>query len=307
MVIDCLETVAPQAEKMHAKVVVVDNHSADGSADLIQAWIKDSGTSATVRLLVSEHNGGFAAGNNLGIAAESAEYYLLLNSDTLLRENALNEMLSAISSDESVGLLSPRLEWPDGTPQESCFRFHHPISQLLSSANTGVLLKLFRNFEVAHRISDESRNCSWTSFACILIRKTVLEQLDNLDEKFFMYFEDVEFCWRAGSKGWKIRNHPAAKVVHLRGGSSPVKSNKIERKRQAKYVYESRTRYFYLVYGHSGLLFANLLWTLGWSIALIRSVFQQNFSVPACKREWKDIWINFFEPEKPYQHPETYK
>lgn len=306
MVLDCLATLAPQAQELSAKIVVVDNHSGDESVPVIQGWIDKHDFWSFISLKVAAHNGGFAAGNNIGISSEIAEYYLLINSDTLLRENALKEMLDAISVDSKIGLLSPRLEWPDGRPQESCFRFHHPLSQLIASAKINIIRKLLSGYEVALRVSDEDADYDWTSFACVMIRKKVLDQLGGLDEKFFMYFEDVEFCWRARSAGWIVRNRPEARVVHLRGGSSPVKSNKAQRKRQAKYFYESRTRYFFLVYGRCGLFFANILWTFGWILAKIRSVFQRNFVAPACKMEWCDIWTNFFDPKKPYVHPEKY-
>ena len=307
LTIDCLKSLISQAKDLEAKIVIVDNASPDNSVEVIGEWIAESGYSENIDLVCSTTNGGFASGNNIGIEHVDAEFYLLLNSDTLLRDKALTEMLSAISSQDSIGLLSPRLEWQHGEPQESCFRFHRPVGQLLSSSNTGIFFKLFPNLEVAHRVYDSPADYEWTSFACIMVRKKVFEQLGLLDDKFFMYFEDVEFCWRAAKKGWRIHNHPEARVVHLRGGSSPVKSNILERKRQARYFYESRTRYFYLLFGRSGLLVANLCWTLGWLIAGIRSLFQKQFQIPACKKEWRDIWINFFHPEAPFTHPNTYK
>lgn len=307
MVLDCLDTLLPQAREVGAKVAVVDNLSQDDSVDRIDQWIGSNNASDCVNLIASDANGGFAAGNNIGVRSVQAEFYLLLNSDTLLRENALAEMLGAISSDTKVGALSPRLEWPDGQPQESCFRFHTPISQLISASNTGRILRMFSSFEVARRVSETAADYSWTSFACVLIRAEVFHEVGLLDEEFFMYFEDVEFCSRAGKKGWLVRNQPAAKVVHLRGGSSPVKSNKLAKKRQARYFYESRTRYFFLLYGRAGLLAANILWTMGWMVALLRSLVAKDFDVPACKLEWKDIWTNFFRPERPYIHPQDYK
>jgi len=306
LTIECLKSLAPQASDLNAKVVVVDNNSSDSSVEMISSWI-DKSDHPDIALICSETNGGFASGNNIGIKSSDAEFYLLLNSDTLLRDNALSVMLSAISAQDSIGLLSPRLEWQDGEPQESCFRFHRPLGQLLVSSKTNFFFKLFPNMEAAHRVTDRSSDYEWTSFACIMIRKKVFEQVGLLDEKFFMYFEDVELCWRASKNGWRIHNHPEARVVHLRGGSSPVKNNILERKRQARYFYESRTRYFYLLFGHSGILAANLCWTLGWIVAQVRSAIEKQFENPACKRQWSDIWINFFNPKKEFTHPSTYK
>lgn len=307
MVLACLDTLLPQALDTDSKVVVVDNCSGDQSLDLIARWIEENSASHIVSLIPASHNGGFSSGNNVGIQNIDAEFYMLLNSDTLLRENALENMLNAISEDDNIGLLSPRLEWPDETPQESCFRYHRPISQLIDSSGTGLVLKLLSRFEVAKRVSDIDSDCEWTSFACVVVRKKVFDQIGILDDQFFMYFEDVEFCHRAKKAGWSIRNCPSARVVHLRGGSSPVKTNIVERKRQARYFYESRTLYFYKVFGHAGLFSANILWTLGWMLANIRSLLQKGFKPPACELEWKDIWTNFLHPDAPYIHPEKYK
>lgn len=307
LVIDCLLSLIPEVRELRARVVVVDNHSQDDSFAKITQWVSAENATDCVEVLDTGFNGGFAAGNNYGIRHLDAEFYLLLNSDTLLRESSLRHMLGAMVADSKVGIVSPRLEWPDATPQESCFRYHRPISQLISSANTGVILKLFANFEVARRVVDVDSDCEWTSFACVLVRREVFDEIGLLDESFFMYFEDAEFCYRAKRAGWVIRNHPQSRVVHLRGGSSPVKSNKAKRKRQARYFYESRSRYFHSIFGRFGLLSANVCWTLGWLAASFRAQVDKNFDNPACQKEWADIWINFTEPERPYIHPATYK
>jgi GT2 family glycosyltransferase len=162
---------------------------------------------------------------NLGVKELDAEFYLLVNSDTLLRGGAIASMLAALGGDPEVGAVSPRLEWPDSAPQESCFRFHSPASELISSSGTGLVLRALSSSEVPLRVSDADTNPEWTSFACIMIRQSVFEQVGLLDDGYFMYYEDVEFCYRARRAGWKIANHPASRVVHLRGGSSSVKSN----------------------------------------------------------------------------------
>lgn len=306
LVIDCLSSLLPELSDIDAQVVVVDNNSEDDSIALISQWLVTEEYANLVKVLDSGYNGGFASGNNFGIRHIEADYYLLLNSDTLLRRNAISEMLNAMQADESLGLLGPRLEWPDSQPQESCFRYHRPLSEFIASSGTGIFLRLFPKYEVAYRVSDVAGEYEWVSFACVLIRSKVFFDVGLLDDKFFMYFEDVEFCFRAKKAGWIIRNHPAARVVHLRGGSSPVKANAIARKRQARYYYESRTRYYYKVFGRFGLFAANLLWTAGWLFSRLRSLLQRSFHSPACELEWKDIWTNFLSPERAYIHPKDY-
>jgi hypothetical protein len=307
MLIDCLETLVPQVRALGAKIALVDNASPDDSVPKLQRWIEENGASDCIDLIESPANGGFAAGNNVGIESCHARLYLLLNSDTLLREGALEAMVKAIDAEPGVGMLSPRLEWPDATSQESCFRYHTPISELIDSASTGPITRLLVRYDVPQRVSDTRSFPEWTSFACVMIRREVLEQVGLLDDGFFMYFEDVEFSSRARHAGYAIMHDPRARVVHLRGGSSPVKSHTKLRKRLPRYFYESRTRYFYKLYGHAGLLAANLLWTLGWTISLLRSALQKRYQSPACKAQWRDIWINFWTPMAPYTHPQADK
>lgn len=296
LVVDCLESLVAEARELRAKVVVVDNCSGDDSVEKISSWIDSNQFGDLVSVVAASANGGFASGINLGVKELAADYYLLMNSDTLLRGGAIASMLAAFAEDPKLGAVSPRLEWPDTTPQESCFRFHTPASELILSSGTGLVRRALSSFEVPLRISETDTNPEWTSFACIMISQRVFEQVGLLDDGYFMYFEDVEFCHRARRAGWKIANHPASRVVHLRGGSSSVKSNAESRTRQPSYYYASRTRYFYMVYGRLGLFAANLLWTVGWLLAVARSLVQSRFQPPACQAEWRDIWTNFISP-----------
>jgi len=304
MVIDCLETLIPQARALGAMVTIVDNASPDDSVPQLRHWIQDRAANDTVKLIESSENGGFSAGNNIGIRSCDAKFYLLLNSDTLVREGALKRLMATISSEREIGLVSPRLEWPDGKPQESCFRDHRPASEVISSARTGFITKLLARYEVPMRVSDERLFPEWTSFACVLIRREVFEQVGLLDDGFFMYFDDADFSLRARRAGSQVLYEPAARVVHLRGGSSPVKSHTRLRKRLPRYYHESRTRYFYKFYGHIGLLAANCCWTFGWMISSLRALLQKDFRPRTCEAQWRDIWINFWTPLAAYTHPQ---
>jgi GT2 family glycosyltransferase len=303
MVIDCLETLVPEARRVGGTVALVDNASGDDSPERLAAWIEANDASDVVNLILSDDNGGFAAGNNLGISSCDARFYLLLNSDTLVEPGALGAMLARMAREPDAGLVSPRLQWPDGTPQESTFRFHRPPSELIESARTGVVTKLLSSYEVPLQVTDEVSRPEWTSFACVLIRAEALRDIGLLDDGFFMYFEDSELCARAWDAGWEVVHDPAARVVHLRGGTSPVKSRAKARKRLPPYYYESRARYFYKRYGRSGLLAANLCWTAGWGVASARALLQPSFDTGACEAQWRDIWRHFWSPMAPYTHP----
>jgi len=307
LVIDCLETLVPQVRELDATVALVDNASPDDSVLQLRRWISAQGAHDCVNLIESQDNGGFAAGNNIGIESCNAKHYLLLNSDTLVRGGALKRLLKAMTSEDHVGLVGPRLLWANGEPVESCFRYHRPVSELIDSAKTGFITRLLARYNVPMSVSDQRMFPEWTSFACVMIRRDVIEEIGELDDGFFMYFEDVDFAFRARQAGWRILHEPSASVVHLHGGSSPVKSRARLRKRLPRYYYESRTRYFYKLYGRAGLLAANTCWTLGWTISLLRSLLQKTYESPACEAQWRDIWINFWTPMAQYTHPQESK
>lgn len=306
LTINCLKSLRTEVQHLNACVVLVDNNSGDGSIEKIEQDIETLGFGEQLAVYRSPINGGFSAGNNLGIKAVQADYYLLTNSDTLIRKDALNILLATAKNNHKIGLLAPRLEWPDGAPQESCFKYHTPLSELIGSAKTGFITKLFKNKVVPQPVSDTSKNYDWVSFASVLVNAKVFENIELMDEGYFMYFEDVEFCHRAKQSGWEIMYEPSAHVVHLRGGSSPLKAQAKLRKRLPRYFYESRTRYFFQIYGRTGLLLANLLWTLGWIISSLRMKVSASYTSDTSEKQWRDIWINVLNPEKPYTHPDDY-
>lgn len=302
MVIDCLETLLPQLDNESSRVSLIDNDSGDGSDKIIKAWIEEHDKNSLVNFIKSESNLGFSGGNNIGINTIESDYYLLLNSDTLLRKDSIKKLLNTASRHKDAGLISPRLEWPDGTGQESCFRFHTPISELLGAAQTGFIDRIFKNTKVALPVQTKIIYPEWTSFACVLIRHEVLQKIGLMDDGYFMYFEDAEFCFRTRKAGWKILHDPSASVVHLRGGSSPVKENTKLKKRLPKYYYESRARYFYQLYGWSGLTLANILWSSGRLISITRQIFGRPDKAVS-EKQWLDIWTNWLDPLKNYIPP----
>lgn len=304
-VTDCLATLLPDLATLDARVVVVDNCSGDNSAQVIQSWLAMHDSAQRVLFVQATSNAGFASGNNIGIHALKAENYLLLNSDTLIRSGAIPALMRTVESFPDAGLFSPRLEWPDGGGQESCFRFHTPVSEFLGAAQTGFIDRLFARYLVPLPVQTQIAFPQWTSFACVLIRDKVLQQVGLLDDGYFMYYEDVEFCHRAARAGWKIVHNPEARVVHLRGGSSPVKEQSRLKKRLPKYFYESRTRFFYQAYGGLGLFLANLMWWAGRGISFFRQMSGRSDKA-AIEGQWLDIWTNFPAPLSPYTHPSTY-
>ena len=302
--VDALESLGPLL-RFNYQITVIDNASNDGSFEIMKQTVEDSQWER-VSIIEAANNAGFSAGNNIGINSSSSEFILLLNSDTIVRPGAVETLVKTLQDNPQMGMASPRLEWPDGSPQESCFRFHRPINELIRSACTGPITRLLKRYEVPLPVCAKLSYPEWTSFACVLIRRQVFEDIGLLDDGFFMYFEDVDFCRRAGAAGWPIINNPQAHVVHLRGGSSPVKSQAAKKKRLPQYFYESRTRYYYKHFGRFGLLMANLFWHLGAFVGRVRKLLSTSYQPNICEAQWRDIWTNFTRPNAAYIHPDNY-
>lgn len=272
LVLNCVRSLENQIDHIRDHVFIVDNNSGNDDVVNITNALRQYNLSNLVTIIPSHHNKGFSAGNNIGITYSTAQYYLLTNSDTLLRPDAISNLLSAAALYPDAGIISPRLEWPDGTPQVSCFRFHTPVSELINSAGTGVITRLLKGYDVPLDITNVASYPDWTSFACVLIKHAVIEKIGLLDENYFMYYEDVDYCRRAKNAGFEIVNWPFAHVVHLQGMSSDVNILHKNNKRLPAYYYQSRARYFTKNYGKRGFIVSNICWITGRIISLFRKV-----------------------------------
>jgi N-acetylglucosaminyl-diphospho-decaprenol L-rhamnosyltransferase len=297
LTIGCLEALAPEVASHDDRCAVcIDNGSDDGSADAIENAIENQGWSKWLTFIRSPENRGFAGGNNVGFRAKQAENYLLLNSDSRPTPGSITRMLQTLEENPNVGAVGPRLQHPDGEPQISCFRYRTPISEMLEAASTGLLDRVFANFRVWTQVYDEPVEPQWLSFACIMIRRAVVDQIGLMDEQYFMYFEDIDYSRQIRKAGWRILHDPRARVIHIRGGTSSVKAAMKARKRVPRYYYESRSRYFAKFYGGAvGLWMTNVLWLLGRSIALARETFGSK-QRDVCELEARDNWTNWLAP-----------
>lgn len=277
------------------KVLIVDNKSPDDSVPRLRRGIERM-SAPHVRLVESPRNGGFAAGNNVGIREEKARAYLLLNSDTIVRPGAAEKLFDTMRGDQTVGICSPRLCFEDDEPQISCFRQHSPLSELIHSAQTGPVRKLLEHWDVPLEVQDDLLDVEWTSFACVLIRREVFETVGLLDEGFFMYYEDADYCRLTRRAGFRIVHNPRARVVHLRGKSSPVKEATRMRKPRPRYYYEARNRFFRRAYGPWGAVVANTMWTLGRGVALPREILGLK-QPQVVEKEFFDNWRGSLDAE----------
>lgn len=296
LVRQCVESLGPDLEANDARVAIVDNFSNDGSAEEIADWLMTGPLwKNRVFLIRSPGNEGFSGGNNLGASAFDAAHILLLNSDTLMRPGALKAMLGAAARTPDAGLIAPRLEDEDGAAQISCFRFQSPMSEFLSAAETAPLDRLFRGAIVPIPVSDHAIYCDWASFACVLIKREALDAVGPMDEGYFMYFEDADYCRALKKHGWRVLYDPSAHVVHLRGGSSPVKASMQAKKRPPAYYYAARTRYFRKSFGPFGHILANIAWLLGRGVARLRALLGKPAPM-LCESQGADQWMNWRTP-----------
>jgi len=298
LTIDCLASLEGEIEAERDVVVVVENGSGDGSLERIQAAVTERAWGPWVALLPSPVNVGFPAGCNLGMRSVEAEAYLLLNNDTIVRPGALRSLWKALQDRPDVGIVGSRLEERDGRAQVSCFRFLSPISEGLRAARTGPVTRLLTRYAVPMPVSDAPMEPQWTCFACALIRREVIEQVGFMEDGYFLYFDDVDYCRRAWNAGWRVLYWPQARVVHLVGASNPLEAARAARRRKPKYYYESRARYFAKFYGRPGLWMANLMWLAGRAVSLARELVGRK-QPHLCKREWLDNWTNWLNPYKP--------
>jgi GT2 family glycosyltransferase len=290
LVLDCLETLVGQVEPGRDELVVVDNASGDGSEAAIRAGISERGWGGWARVVAADRNGGFSSGNNAGIRASDAAFYLLLNSDTLLRPGALAELLNAAVGRPRAGLVGPRLEWSDELPQESAFRRLTPLSQLVQSSQLSFVARALGRHVVAKPVSDQPHQADWVSFACVLVRREALERVGPMDEGMFMYYEDIDMGCRVRRAGFEVWYWPSARVVHLRGGSGDVKKSKEAHKRLPGYYYAARARYLHREFGRLGLWAANVLWIAGTMLNhACKLVTGRPVHLP--ERAWRDVWI----------------
>jgi hypothetical protein len=300
LTIDCLSALRSEIEGHDDRCAVcIDNGSDDGSADAIERALDQSRWGGRLKFVRSQVNLGFAGGNNLGFQSTEAENYLLLNSDTRMLPGSISKLLDALAKHPKVGAIGPRLEGPDGEPQVSAFRYRTPITEMLDAAGTGPLDRMFSRKLVPMGVFDQPTEAQWVSFACIMIRKAVIDQIGLMDDHYFMYFEDIDYSRQMRKAGWQVLHYPEARVVHLRGGSSSVKAAIKARTRVPKYYYESRSRYFAKFYGGVlGLWMTNFMWLTGRSIAFVRELIG-NKEADVCELEARDNWTNWLKPLRP--------
>lgn len=237
-----LSTIASKGfQKGELEVIVVDNCSSDGSAEMVN---KDF---TLAKLIINRSNVGFAAGNNVGIKAASGKYVLLLNSDTEFLADTLRSMVDFIQTQENIGAATCKILLSNGDIDPACHRgFPTPWSALTyivglekifpHSATFGGYHQGWKNLTVTHDVDV-------ISGAFFLIPRRIIEKIGLLDEQFFMYGEDIDWCYRIKQAGYRVAYHPSLIVTHRKKQSGRNKKHlEFQDQKAGKLVDETRRR-----------------------------------------------------------------
>ncbi len=273
MVIQCLASLASQVPVLRGgRVVVVDNASGDDSVARISMEIARNGWSKWAEVMALPCNGGFAYGNNRAIERvreldPAFASIMLLNPDTVVQPGALRALLSDLDAHSDAGIVGATIVDEHGTRQRSAHPFPSPLTELVEASQLELAARLFRLHAMAEAAQDRSHVCDWVSGACFVVRREVLDEIGALDEGYFLYFEEVDFCLRARRAGWSCRYVADARVVHHEGSSTGIRESA---RRRPPYWFASRRRYFSKAHGALGLIASDVLWGLGRASFLLR-------------------------------------
>jgi len=217
----CLESLHASPPQTPHEILVVDNASTDGSADAARR-------SPGVRVIAQAANAGFAAANNVGIRASRGDRLLLLNSDTIVPAGAIDRLVAELEAVPDVAVVGPRLVDASGRAELS-------FGPMISPLNEWRQKRRQRDADAIERLTRVRRHPDWVSGACLLVRRADAEAVGLLDERYFMYTEDVDFCASVRARGRRILFTPAVEIVHLRGrsaASAPAETTRAYRSSQ---------------------------------------------------------------------------
>jgi GT2 family glycosyltransferase len=284
----CLEHVRKHAAAVRHEVLVVDNASGDGSADMVAAEFP------AAHLIRSDKNRGFAGGNNPAMKIARGRYILLLNSDAFLSEGALEKTLQYMDDHPDTGVLGCKLTDPDGTMQPSARMQPGPLNKILHISGLAARFsksKFFGRVDYTWWDHDEPKGVGWVVGAYFLIRRETMEAVGVLDERYFLYFEEIDYCLSARRAGWEVVFYPHVRVIHLGGQSSVKTGERVSAKGRQMIAIRitSEYRFYRKLYGWRHVLLAagiELTWN---AVVYLRNGLSTSSSAGRKREEAKTI------------------
>lgn len=242
--------ICADAGEFQTEIIVVDNASSDGTVEMLRAEFPE------VRVLANTENAGFTRGNNQGLAMAQGRYFFLLNPDTELERGALRALVGYMDAPENarVGIVGPQLVYGDGSLQSSRRRFPNFSTALFESTRLEQWFprnRFLTEYRLLNTGDDVVQDVDWVVGAAMFVRRAVHEEIGGLDERFFMYSEELDWCKRAKQKGWRVVYFPPARVLHYEG-----KSSEQALAQRDIYFHSSKVHYFKK---HCGVLEGELL------------------------------------------------
>lgn len=277
--LDCLYSLAPCKlwNSNEARVVIWENGTGAEAVTLLQDCIQENQWENWVELKVFPTNLGFTGGNNRVIEqglqdASPPDYFLLLNSDTLVTEQSLRSLIDFMDTHPDAGICGSQLLSESGEIQGSPFRFPSIASELDSGLRLGIVSRLLVHRNVVMPTPLQQCAVDWVSGASMMLRRQMLEQIGLLDEGYFTYFEDMDLCKRAQQTNWQVWYVPESQVVHLEGASSGIVRRVI--KRRPTYWFQARRRFYLKHYGAAHTLAIDAAFIVGFALWRLRRILQ---------------------------------
>ena len=208
---DCLNSIYKTVKDIDAEIYVVDNNSTDGSQAEVKTRFPE------VKLIENETNTGFAHANNQALSIMQGRFAVLLNSDAVLKENAIKKLLAFMTGTPSAGIAGVQLLNKDGSRQNSIDNFPSTETEIFNKS----ILRIFfpGKYPSKNRIYENPIEVDSVIGACMMVRKEAMDEVGVLDEDYFIFLEETDWCFRMYKKGWKVYHVPDAEVFHLSGHS----------------------------------------------------------------------------------------
>jgi len=243
----CVSSVQADVEGI-AEIIVVDNGSSDGSQDMIHVEYPE------VVLIENKKNLGFAKANNVGIKKMTRRYACLVNSDVIVLPGCMNVLAEYMNANSGVGVVGPRVLWPNMTIQDSCRKYPTLWNNLCESIRLNKIFphsNLFSSEHMMYFKHDRLIEVDGLVGCCMMIRKIALDEVGLFDESFFIYSEETDLCKRMSESGWKIIFNPKAQIIHYGRGSSskePLTFALEQQKSKMKYWKKHNSKLSVIIY-----------------------------------------------------------